>query len=77
MRRLGFGVISGAAGGGIAVAPDNANQLADAIRRLSDTPNLREEMRNRVHHHMRAHFDRNALAGYYVDVLKDVAAAPT
>ena len=65
-----------AAGGGIVIEPENADQLADAVRRLSDNPDLGAEMGNRAHEYVRAHFDRRELARRYLDVLKDAAAAP-
>ncbi len=65
-----------AAGGGIAIEPENANQLADAVRRLSENPDIGAEMGSRGYEYVRTHFDRRKLARRYLDVLEDVAAAP-
>ena len=64
------------AGGGIAIEPENAEQLAEAVRRLSDNPELGAEMGNRAYEYVRVRFDRRELARRYLEVLKDVAAAP-
>ena len=66
-----------AAGGGIFIEPENATQLADAVRRLADDPELGAKMGDRAHDYVKTYFDRRVLAHRYLDVLKGVAAAPT
>ncbi|MCZ6666334.1 MAG: glycosyltransferase family 4 protein, partial [Gammaproteobacteria bacterium] len=66
-----------AAGGGIFIEPENATQLADAVRRLADDPELGAKMGDSAHDYVRTYFDRRVLAHRYLDVLKGVATAPT
>ena len=63
-----------AARGGIAIEPENATELADAVRHLADNPQIGADMGESAYGHVRTHFDRSVLARQYLDVLKDAAA---
>ncbi len=63
-----------AAGAGIGIVPEDAGQLAAAVRRLKDRPDEAAAMGESGRRHVREHFDRAALAERYADFLKEVAA---
>jgi glycosyltransferase involved in cell wall biosynthesis len=57
------------AGAGIAIEPENADQLADAVSRLHDDPGLGVQMGNAGRAYVTAHFNRDDLAKDYLAVL--------
>lgn len=64
-----------AAGAGIAVTPDSAEELAAAVVRLADDPALASRLGGNGRDYVRAHFDRRSLAASYVKVLESAVAA--
>lgn len=64
-----------AAGAGIAIAPEQAGELAAAVQRLASDTALAERLGRQGGEHVRAHFDRSVLARRYLDVLQAVVAA--
>lgn len=62
-----------AAGAGIPIEPENATELADAVRRLAQDPALCREIGERAHAFVAEHFDRRVLAGRYLALLEGVA----
>jgi glycosyltransferase involved in cell wall biosynthesis len=62
-----------AAGAGIAVEPENAHELAGAIRRLRDDPRLARRLGRQGRAYGAAHFDRDTIAMRYLDLLRTVA----
>ncbi|MGJ0507146.1 MAG: glycosyltransferase family 4 protein [Methylocystis sp.] len=58
-----------AAGAGVAITPESADELAAAVTRMADDPVLAKEIGASGAAHVRAHFDRARLAARYVDVL--------
>lgn len=63
-----------AAGAGIAIVPEDADQLAAAVRRLADDSAEAAAMGEAGRRHVSEHFDRNRLAADYAAFLEDVAA---
>lgn len=61
------------AGAGIAITPENAEELAAAVTRLAVNPGLAAGLGARGCAHVRKHHDRFELAIRYLDVLKDAA----
>jgi glycosyltransferase involved in cell wall biosynthesis len=65
-------------GGGLVTPPGDANALADAIRRLLDTPIAeRRRMGWRARAYVGAHFGRDTLSATYLDVLREAAGRGT
>jgi colanic acid biosynthesis glycosyl transferase WcaI len=62
-------------GGGLAVAPESGVEIAAAVAMLRGDPALREEMGRRGRAFVQAHYDRDALAARYLDLLRTVARA--
>jgi glycosyltransferase involved in cell wall biosynthesis len=62
------------AGAGIAITPESARELADAVMRLADDRARGEEMGRQGAAFVRAHYDRTALAMRYLDVLAGTLA---
>jgi len=58
-----------AAGAGICIEPENAAQLADALRRLCNDSALYTQMAQSGAHFVRTHFDRRRLASVYLGVI--------
>lgn len=62
------------AGGGIAITPESAQELADAVLRLANDPELGRRFGEQGRAHVLAQFDRAALAARYLGLLAAVAA---
>ncbi len=65
------------AGAGIAIVPEDADQLAAAVRRLADDPAEAAALGEAGRRHVREHFDRARLAAHYAGFLEEVAAGRT
>jgi glycosyltransferase involved in cell wall biosynthesis len=65
-------------GAGICIEPENAGQLAAAVCRLADDPELRRRMGEAGRRTVEQQFDRRKLAGEFETLLAGVAdrAAP-
>jgi glycosyltransferase involved in cell wall biosynthesis len=59
---------------GIAIEPENARQLAEAMRRLADDPALAARFGRAGREFAAVNFDRAKVAARYLDLLEDVAA---
>lgn len=59
---------------GIAITPEDARQLADAMLRLADDPALAADYGKAGREFAAVNFDRARVAARYLDLLKDVAA---
>jgi len=66
-----------AAGAGIAIVPEDAGQLAAAVRRLADNEAEAAAMGEAGRRHVSEHFDRARLAEHYAAFLEEVAAGRT
>lgn len=66
-----------ASGGGICIEPDNDDQLIDAVERLADDPALRERLGQAGHDYVVLHYDRDRLAGDYLDLIDRVLKTST
>jgi glycosyltransferase involved in cell wall biosynthesis len=64
-----------AAGAGIGITPESADDLAASVLRLADDPVFAARLGAQGLDHVRAHFDRARLAQLYLDLLQEVAAA--
>ena len=62
------------AGAGIAILPEDAGQLADAMRKLADNPELAASYGRAGREFAAVHFDRARVAARYLDLLGDVVA---
>lgn len=62
-----------AAGAGIAITPESAEELAAAVVRLAEDPALAARLGAQGAAHVRQHFDRAKLAARYLQLLEDVA----
>jgi glycosyltransferase involved in cell wall biosynthesis len=62
------------AGAGIAITPESAEELAAAVVRLADNPDLAAELGASGRAHVEAHFDRRVLAERYLMLLEDAIA---
>jgi len=60
---------------GIAITPESAEELAAAVVRLAENPALAGQLGVQGHAHVRDHYDRARIAGRYLDLLKEAAAA--
>jgi glycosyltransferase involved in cell wall biosynthesis len=63
------------AGAGIAIAPENAEQLAAAVVQLADNAELRVRLGRQGAEYVREHYDRAKLAARYLDLLEVTATA--
>jgi glycosyltransferase involved in cell wall biosynthesis len=59
-------------GGALLVEPEDARGIADAVERLRVDPSLRESLGRRGRAYAEQHFDRDALATRYLDVLREI-----
>ncbi|MCB2204508.1 glycosyltransferase family 4 protein [bacterium] len=64
-----------AAGAGIPIPPGNPQALAEAIRRLRDDESLRREAGKNAFRHVRENYDLDALAGSYLNILRETCDA--
>jgi len=62
-------------GGALLVDPERGDQLAEAVRRLRGDPQLRMELGRRGRAFAEQHYDRDALAGRYLDLLGHVVSS--
>lgn len=62
-----------AAGAGIPIEPENPRELADALRRLVDDPELSRRFGSQGRAYVEANFDRDKIAMRYLELLSDVA----
>jgi colanic acid biosynthesis glycosyl transferase WcaI len=65
-----------AAGAGIGIRPEDAQQLAAAVSRLANDPALATAMGRSGRAFVEAHFDRDALARRYLGFLRSVVSPP-
>jgi len=63
-------------GGALLVEPERGDQIAAAIDRIRSDASLREELARRGRAFAVEHYDRDALAARYLDVLNEVVARP-
>lgn len=63
------------AGGGIPIEPENAVELAAAVRRFADNPAEARAIGQMGFDFVCANFDRRVLAGRYIDILRTAIAA--
>ncbi len=63
------------AGAGVAIAPENASELAEAVRRFASNPELRARCADSGLAYAREHYDRAKLAQRYIEMLQRVAAS--
>jgi glycosyltransferase involved in cell wall biosynthesis len=63
-------VLVEAAGGGLAIEPENSRQLAESVVRLAETPALCEELGNSGRSYTAEHFDRKVLARRYENLIQ-------
>ena len=66
-----------AAGAGLIIEPESAEELAAAVRRLADNPDEAKAFGQRGFDYVCANFDRRVLAARYIDVLRAAIALPT
>jgi glycosyltransferase involved in cell wall biosynthesis len=62
-------------GGALLVEPERGDQLASAIARLRNDPELRSELGRRGRAFAEQHYDRDALAAQYLELLRALAPA--
>lgn len=62
------------ANAGISIEPEDAKALADAVLQLADDRDAAAAFGRNGLDHVRAHFDRNVIAGRYLALLEEVAA---
>jgi glycosyltransferase involved in cell wall biosynthesis len=60
-------------GSAIVVPPEDVEALAEAVRRLAGDPDQQRQLASRGRSFVSAHYDRDALAARYLDILKSVA----
>lgn len=58
-------------GGGIPIEPENAEQLADAIRKLAANPQLARQLGNSGLEFVRTRYTREIFARRYIDLIRD------
>jgi glycosyltransferase involved in cell wall biosynthesis len=63
-------------GGALVVEPENGDQIAHAIEQLRRDPTLRAQLSQRGRAFAVEHYDRDALAARYLDLLHEVVARP-
>jgi len=64
--------VVGGAGAGIAVPPEDAEALANAVTHLHDHPAAARELGANGQAHVKEAFDRRELADRYLSILRDV-----
>jgi glycosyltransferase involved in cell wall biosynthesis len=62
-------------GAALLVEPERGDQLAEAVARLRANPGLRGRLAASGLAFARQHYDRDALAARYLDLLRDVVGA--
>ncbi|WP_036289719.1 glycosyltransferase family 4 protein [Methylosinus sp. PW1] len=62
------------AGAGIAITPESAEELAAAVVKLADDPELAARLGRQGSDYVREHYDRTKLARNYLDLLESVIA---
>ncbi len=62
------------AGAGIAIEPENADDLAHAVRKLADDRNAAERYGAQGFEHVTTYFDRQVLAQRYLELFDEIAA---
>ncbi|NMC21849.1 MAG: glycosyltransferase family 4 protein, partial [Thermogutta sp.] len=65
--------ITAQAGAAIAIEPESAESLAEAVVRLADDPALRGRLASSARDYVAAHYDRNRLAEEFLELLRAVA----
>ncbi|MFU8814855.1 MAG: glycosyltransferase family 4 protein [Pseudomonadales bacterium] len=60
-------------GSGICIEPQNAGDLAAAVRRLADDPALRQRLGNAGYDYVRTNYDRSVLAAQYEALLRETS----
>ena len=63
-------------GSGICIEPENAAQLAEAVRSLADDAEHYAALADAGHEYVATHFDRTNLAAEYESVLRQVSGLP-
>ncbi len=66
-----------ASGGGICFEPDNEDQLIEAVEQLAGDPELRQRLGTRGHAYVARHFDRDQLAGDYLELIEGICRQAT
>lgn len=66
-----------AAGAGLIIEPESAEELAAAVRRLADNPDEAKALGQQGYDYVCANFDRRVLAARYIDVLRAAIALTT
>lgn len=61
------------AGAGISIPPEDPDALLEAVIDLKERPQLRQEMADKAHEYVRAHFNRKTLAREYAILLERIA----
>ncbi|MBI1338481.1 MAG: glycosyltransferase [Phycisphaera sp.] len=64
------------AGAGICIEPENAEQLADAVVKLADDPQLARRYGEQGQAYVFKHFDRDRLSADYLELLERLTALP-
>jgi glycosyltransferase involved in cell wall biosynthesis len=62
-------------GGALLVEPERGDQLAQAVERLRQDPELRRQLGRNGRAFAKQHYDRDELAARYVELLRGIAAA--
>jgi glycosyltransferase involved in cell wall biosynthesis len=62
-------------GGALLVEPERGDQLAQAVERLRQDPELRRQLGRNGRVFAEQHYDRDALAARYLEILRGIAAA--
>ena len=58
---------------GIHMEPENEHDLVNALVQLTDDKSLGETIGNAGHEYIVKHFDRDNLAGEYLDIITQIA----
>lgn len=64
-------------GAGLVIEPENINQLTDAILRLANSPELRQELGEKGRNYVASNFDRTALADRFEQLLVGISKPDT
>lgn len=65
-----------ASGGGLCIEPENAEQLAHAVERLADDPDLCRRLGQAGRAYVTAHYDRDTLSAAYLELIGRFARRP-